>query len=49
MLLLMVIAVSLSIGVAEVANEMAVYAYYALVIGVVLQLVYFMKYIQKMV
>jgi hypothetical protein len=49
MLLLMVVAVSLSIGVTEVANEMAVYAYYALVIGVVLQLVYFMKYIQKMV
>jgi heme/copper-type cytochrome/quinol oxidase subunit 4 len=43
MLLLMIVAVSLSIGVAVVANEVAVYTYYALVIGFVLQLVHFMK------
>jgi len=47
MLLLMVAAVSLSIGVADVANEVAVYAYYALVGGVVLQLVCFLKYNRK--
>ena len=47
MLLLMVAAVSLSIGVADVANEVAVYAYYALVGGVVLQLVCFLKYNKK--
>jgi heme/copper-type cytochrome/quinol oxidase subunit 4 len=43
MLLLMVAAVSLSIGVADVANEVAIYAYYALVVGVALQLVCFLK------
>jgi heme/copper-type cytochrome/quinol oxidase subunit 4 len=47
MLLLMVAAVSLSIGVADVANEVAIYAYYALVVGVVLQLVCFLKYRKK--
>jgi hypothetical protein len=47
MLLLMVAAVSLSIGVADVANEVAIYAYYALVGGVVLQLVCFLKYNKK--
>lgn len=47
MLLLIVVAVPLSIGVAEVANEVAVYAHYALVIGFVLQLVHFMKVSQK--
>ena len=47
MLLLMVAAVSLSIGVADVANEVAIVAYYALVAGVVLQLVCFLKYRKK--
>ena len=44
MLLLMAAAASLSIGLADVANEVAIYAYYALVVGVVLQLVCFLKY-----
>jgi hypothetical protein len=47
MLLLMVAAVSLSIGVADVANEVAIYAYYALVGGFVLQLVCFLRYKNK--
>ena len=47
MLLLIVAAVSLSIGLADVANEVAVYAYYALVVGVILQLVSFLKYRKK--
>jgi hypothetical protein len=47
MLLLMVAAVSLSIGVADVANDVAIYAYYALVGGVVLQLVCFLRYKNK--
>lgn len=47
MLLLMVVAVSLSIGVAEVANEVAFYAYYTLIIGFVLQFVHSMKVSQK--
>jgi hypothetical protein len=41
MLLLMVAAASLSMGMADVANEAAIYAYYALVVGVVLQLISF--------
>jgi heme/copper-type cytochrome/quinol oxidase subunit 4 len=44
MLLLMVAAASLSIGLDVVANEVAIYAYYAIVVGVVLQLVCFLKY-----
>jgi hypothetical protein len=44
MLLLMVAAASLSLGFEFLANEVAVYAYYALVAGVVLQLVCFLKY-----
>jgi heme/copper-type cytochrome/quinol oxidase subunit 4 len=43
MVLLMVAAVSLSTGLAVLANEVAIYAYYALVVGVVLQLVCFLK------
>lgn len=43
-LLLMVAAASLSIGLDFLANEVAVYAYYALVAGVVLQFVCFLKY-----
>jgi heme/copper-type cytochrome/quinol oxidase subunit 4 len=44
MALLMVAAVSLMMDYIVLANEVAVYAYYALVIGVVLQLACFMKY-----
>ena len=44
MALLMVAAVSLLMGLGVLADEVAVYAYYALVVGVVLQLVCFLKY-----
>jgi heme/copper-type cytochrome/quinol oxidase subunit 4 len=44
MLLLMVAAALLAIGSGFLANEVAVYSYYALVVGVVLQLVCFLKY-----
>jgi heme/copper-type cytochrome/quinol oxidase subunit 4 len=43
MLLLMIAAASLSMGLAVLANEVAIYAYYALVVGVILQLVCFLK------
>jgi len=44
MLLLMIAAAILSMGLAAIADEVAVYAYYALVVGVVLQLACFLKY-----
>ena len=44
MVLLMVAAVCLLMDFAVLANEVAVYGYYALVVGVVLQLVCFLKY-----
>lgn len=44
MILLMVAASSLAIGLDFLANEVAIYAYYALVAGVILQLVCFLKY-----
>lgn len=44
MLLLMVAAVSLAGGLDFLANEVAVYAYYLLVAGVVLQFVSFVRY-----
>lgn len=47
MLLLSAVAVSLVNGLELLANEVAVYAYYALVVGVVLQLVCFLKYGEK--
>jgi len=47
MLLLMVAATLLAIGSSFLANEVAVYSYYALVVGVVLQLVCFLKYGEK--
>ena len=47
MALLMVAAVSLLMDLAVLANEVAVYAYYALVVGVVLQLVCFLKYSKR--
>ena len=44
MLLLVVAAVSLSAGLSSLADNVAVYAYYALVAGVFLQLASFLKY-----
>jgi len=44
MLLLVVTAVCLSEGFASLADTMAVYAFYALAIGVFLQLASFLKY-----
>jgi len=44
MALLLVAMFSLVMNLAVLADEVAVYAYYALVIGVVLQLVCFLKY-----
>lgn len=43
MVLLVVTAVLLSLGLDLLANELALYTYYALVAGVVLQLVSFLK------
>jgi uncharacterized membrane protein HdeD (DUF308 family) len=47
MLLLLVAAVSLSMGLAVLADGVAIAAYYALVAGGVLQLVCFLKYNKK--
>ena len=47
MLLLIFAAVSLSAGLSSLADNIAIYAYYALVVGVVLQLVCFFKYPRK--
>ncbi len=44
MLLLIAAAVSLSTGFAFLADNVAVYAYYALIAGVILQLASFLKY-----
>lgn len=44
MLLLIGAAVSLSLGLSWLADNIAVYAFYALVIGVLLQLACFLKY-----
>ncbi len=44
MLLLIAAAVSLSAGFSSLADTVAVYAYYALVAGVFLQLTCFLKY-----
>jgi hypothetical protein len=44
MSLLIVAAVSLSAGLSSLADKTAVYAYYALVVGVFLQLASFLKY-----
>jgi heme/copper-type cytochrome/quinol oxidase subunit 4 len=46
-LLLVAAAVSLSIGSTASANAVAICAYYALVVGVVLQLVCYLKYNKK--
>ena len=47
MLFLIGAAVSLSAGLASLADTVAVYAYYALVAGVFLQLACFLKYRRK--
>ena len=47
MFLLIGAAVSLSAGLSSFANTIAVYAFYALVGGVVLQLICFLKYPHK--
>jgi heme/copper-type cytochrome/quinol oxidase subunit 4 len=47
MLLLIAAAVSLSMGLPVLADGVAVVAYYALVVGVVLQLFCFLKYNKK--
>ena len=44
MFLLIAAAVSLSAGLSSLANNVAIYAYYALVAGVFLQLTSFLKY-----
>ena len=47
MLLLITAAIFLSVGLSSLADTVAVYAYYALVAGVLLQLVCFLKYRKK--
>ena len=47
MVLLIIAAGFLVMGLAVLANEVAVYAYYALVAGVVLQFVCFLKFGEK--
>jgi hypothetical protein len=43
MLLLIVAAAALSAGLSSLADNIAVYSYYALIVGVVLQLVSFLR------
>ena len=47
MLLLLSAAIFLSVGLSSLADTVAVYAFYALVVGVLLQLVCFLKYRRK--
>ena len=44
MLLLMIAAAALVVSLEFLANEVAIYAFYALVVGVVLQLICFLKF-----
>jgi heme/copper-type cytochrome/quinol oxidase subunit 4 len=44
MVILLVAASSMATGLESLADELAIYAYYALVVGVVLQLVCFLRY-----
>jgi heme/copper-type cytochrome/quinol oxidase subunit 4 len=44
MVLLVIAAAVLSLGLSSLADEVAVYGYYALTVGVILQLVCFLKY-----
>jgi len=46
MVMLMAAACYLCYGLEGVFNEIAVYAYYSLVIGVVLQLICYLKYVE---
>ena len=46
-ILLICAAVYLSMGIESIANEIAIYAYYSLVIGVILQLVSYVRYERK--
>ena len=46
-LLLVVTAVSSSAGLSSMADTVAVYSYYALVVGVILQLACFLKYCKR--
>lgn len=47
LIFLVIAAVSLSISLPAIANSVSIYAYYALVAGIFLQLVCFMKYRKK--
>lgn len=47
MLLLIVAAASLSVGLVSLADQTAVYGYYALVAGVIGQLICYLKYSKK--
>jgi amino acid transporter len=47
MLLMVNSAVFLSVGLSYVANTIAVHAYYALVVGILLQVICFLKYGRK--
>lgn len=47
MALLIVVAVSLVVGLASLANDVAIWSYCSLVAGVILQLVCFLKYGRK--
>jgi hypothetical protein len=47
MLLLIVAAAALSAGLSSFADNIAVYAYYGLIVGVILQLVSFLRYRKK--
>ena len=46
-LLLIATATSLSIGLTDLANGAAIWAFYVLIVGIVLQLVCFLKYGEK--
>lgn len=47
MVMLMMAAGYLCYGLESIANDIAVYAYYSLVVGVVLQLICYLKYGEK--
>ena len=47
MILLMIATGCLVYGLGSIANDLAVYAYYALVVGVLLQLVSYLRYREK--
>ncbi len=47
MSLLVVVAVALSAGLSSLANSISVYAYYLLIVGVILQIVSFLRFRKK--